>query len=158
MKRIILFAVFCIAALNMFAQRSTDEQPYGLKEGFRVQSQNITILKAPDLPRIKKEDLENDQYPGPLRYAYPVLVNYTPENSGLWQQLEDGSKIWQLKVSIPGALATVTYYDQFWLPEGGKFFVYSEDTRQSIGAVISEFIDGNREKPIEFAKEGEKAK
>jgi hypothetical protein len=24
---------------------------------------------------------------------------------------------------ISGALSTNTYYDKFWLPEGGKFFV-----------------------------------
>jgi hypothetical protein len=42
-------------------------------------------------------------------------------------------------------------YDKFWLPEGAKFFVYSEDTEQYIGAITSEYIGGSRENPIEFA-------
>ena len=151
MKKIMLLSVCCMIVLYTNAQRATDEPPYGLQDGFRAQPQDVIALPTPDLARIEREDFENDENPGPLRYAYPVWVNYTPENSGEWQQLDDGSMLWRLKVSIPGALATTTYYDKFWLPEGGKFFVYSEDTRQSIGAVISEFIEGSREKPIEFA-------
>jgi hypothetical protein len=54
---------------------------------------------------MKKEDLINDSQPGPVRYAYPVNVNYTLENSGVWQELNDGSKIWRLKVKLPGALS-----------------------------------------------------
>lgn len=65
--------------------------------------------------------------------------------------MDDGSKIWRLKVNIPGALSTNTYYDKFWLPEGGKFFIYSEDPQQSIGAITSEFIGGSKDEPIKFA-------
>jgi len=151
MKKILFFATCCSVALNLFAQRATDEQPYGLREGVRVQPQEKIVLKAPDISLIMKEDSITDQHPGPLRYAYPVRVSYTTENSGEWYQMDDGGRLWRLKVNIPGALATVTYYDSFWLPEGGKFFVYSEETLQSIGAIVSEFIEGSREKPIAFA-------
>ena len=153
MKNIKLLMVFCVVALNLHlhAQRATDELPYGLRTGLNAQVLDKVVLAAPDRGLIEKEDLENDQQPNPLRYAYPVHVNYTPKNSGSWQELENGSKIWQLKITIPGALATVTYYDRFWLPEGGEFFVYSEETRQSIGAIISDFIEGSLENPIEFA-------
>ena len=37
------------------------------------------------------------------------------------------------------------------MPEGGKFFIYSEETKQSIGAITSEFIDGKRQTPAQFA-------
>ena len=150
-KIILLLSTCCIVVLNLNAQLATDETPYGLKADFNARSQDKIILAAPDIARIVKEDSENDQKQGPLRYAYPVGVNYTLENSGVWQQLDDGSKIWRLKVNVPGALSTNTYYDRFWLPEGAKFFVYSEDTRQSIGAITSDFIGGNRNEPIEFA-------
>jgi len=151
MKRIIILVVFCIAVWSLYAQRATDELPFGLKESFRSVALDTVVLPMPDLARFMEEDLVNDLNPGPLRYACPVWVNFTPDNSGVWQELEDGSKIWRLKVNLPGALSTNTYYDKFWIPEGGKFFVYSEDTRQSIGAFISDFIKGDREKPVEFA-------
>lgn len=65
--------------------------------------------------------------------------------------MPDGGRLWRLKVEMKDALSTNAYYDQFWLPEGAKFFVYSEETGQSIGAITSEFIEGSREVPIQFA-------
>ena len=154
MKRIILLTVCCIATLNLHAQRTTNEQPYGLSSGFRAQSQEPVVLPIRDIEIIMKEDMadgpKEEKGNWPVSFAYAIYVSYTTENMGVWQQLDDGSKIWRLKVHAPGALATYTRYDKFWLPEGGKFFVYSEDTEQSIGAVISEFIEGSREKPKVF--------
>jgi len=147
----ILLAICCLVTLNLNAQLSTYEQPYGLKTDLNKSFQDYIVLHAPNLTNIEEEDLINDQLQGAVRYAYPVHVNYTLENSGVWHQLEDGSKLWQLKVTIPYALSTNTYYDDFWLPEGAKFFVYSEDTKQSIGAITSDFVGGSKEKPIEFA-------
>ena len=66
MKRnLILSAICCMAALNLYAQRATDEKPYGLREGFRAQPQKTVVLPAPDMARIEKEDRENDQKQGP---------------------------------------------------------------------------------------------
>jgi hypothetical protein len=95
--------------------------------------------------------LINDAGPGPVRYAFDVPVNYTLENSGAWQELPNGSRLWRLKIEMQGALSTNAYYDRFWMPKGAKFFVYSEETGQTIGAITSEFIEGSREKPIQFA-------
>ena len=151
MKNILLISIFYIITISLSAQRSTDEMPFGLKEGFKMQAIEKVVLKSPDLERIKKEDLENDLKHGPLRYACSVMVKYTTENSGVWQQFDDGSKIWRLKVNLPGALSTNTYYNRFWIPEGSSFFVYNEKTNQYIGAIISEFIEGSKENPIKFA-------
>lgn len=151
MNRIILFTACCIIALNLSAQRTTEEQPYGLSTGIKAILQEIIVLPAPDIEEIRKENLENDQSFGPVPYAVGITVNYSLENSGVWQLLDNGGKIWHLKVKMPGALSTNVHYDQFWLPEGAKFFVYSEDTKQSIGAITSEFIEGSRGKPVQFA-------
>jgi len=97
MKRIILFITFFTLVLQLNAQRSTDEVPYGLREGLRVQPVEAVALPAPDITRITQEDVERDQKPGPLRYAYPVRVNFTPENSGDWQLSEvcNSAHLWR---------------------------------------------------------------
>jgi hypothetical protein len=65
--------------------------------------------------------------------------------------LANGDKLWKLKVKLQGALSTHTLYDKFWIPEGAKFFVYSEETEQYIGAITSEYIGGSNENPVTFA-------
>lgn len=65
--------------------------------------------------------------------------------------MPNGDRLWTLNLLLPGALSTHVLYDEFWIPEGGKFFVYNRETRQSIGAVTSEFLNGSVERPQEFA-------
>jgi hypothetical protein len=134
------------------AQITTNEQPYSWNnpDGL-VTKEDIIVLPVPDKVRIENEDKINDQKQGPLRYAYPVPVNFTAENSGYWQTLNDGSKLWILNVKLPGALSANAMYDKFWLPEGAKFFVYSNETKQFIGAVTSEFLMGSSKEPAVFA-------
>jgi hypothetical protein len=161
MKKFLLLIVFCVVACISKAQITTNEMPYGLliksnrtfspnAAVFQVQHEVKTISNTYRM-QIAQEDLINDAIPGPLRYAFAVPANYTLKNSGTWQTLSDGSKLWRLKVSLPDALSTNTYYNKFWLPDGAKFFVYSEDTKQSIGAIRSEYITGNKDNPAKFA-------
>ena len=109
-------------------------------------------LPSPDMKTIEMEDRANDgKRGGPLRFAYPVKVHYTLTNSGRWFDLKDGSKLWRLKVRLPGALSTNTSYDVFRLPKGAKFYVYSEDTKQYIGAITSEYLPVYESSNIPYA-------
>jgi hypothetical protein len=141
----------CIYWLN--AQITTNEIPpsFNLVIKRSLSTLSAQVLTAPNMQQVRAEDEINDSEPGGVRYAYPVIVNYTLTNSGVWQDLPNGSKLWRLKVKIPGALSTHAFYDQFYLPEGGKFFVYNEDTRQHIGAITSEFLQSTASDPVEFA-------
>ncbi|MDR1919069.1 MAG: hypothetical protein LBQ65_05430 [Tannerellaceae bacterium] len=152
MKKILFLTVFGLFACGLHAQITTDEAPYswGLPAG-QITKGEVVVLPAPNIDSIMAADLNEDQWNGPLRFAYPVKANFTLENSGVWTSLNDGSKIWQLRVKLPGAESTNTMYDKFWLPNGAKFFVYSEDTKQYIGAITSQYIGGSRDEPIQFA-------
>jgi hypothetical protein len=153
MKTKNILLMFCAIAYISNAQITTEEQPYGLtlsEAPLLIQREEKTFSAAYKA-QIAEEDAVNDATGGAVRYAFAVPVNYTLENSGTWQTLADGSKLWRLRVNIAGALATNTYYDKFWLPDGAKFFVYSEDTKQTIGAITSQYINGSREEPIRFA-------
>ena len=155
MKRIILFTVCCMCFLMCFfsshAQITTNEIPFGLKNSSMLISLKKIVLPVRDIDVVLKEDMDAAQLDGPTPFAYPIKVSFTPENAGVWSQLDDGSKLWRLNVHAPGALATSTYYDQFWLPKGAKFSIYNDKTSQFIGAITSEFIEGSREKPLGFA-------
>jgi hypothetical protein len=140
----------CVTVNLLNAQITTNEQPYSWKNLLTKQD-DVLVLPVPDKVRIENEDKINDQEPGPLRYAYPVRVNFTAENSGSWQTLNDGGKLWTLNVKLPGALSANAVYDKFWLPDGAKFFVYGNETKQFIGAVTSEFLQGNRKEPAVFS-------
>lgn len=80
-------------------------------------------------------------------------LNYrTPlNNSGIWQNLPNGDKIWRLNIACPGALSINLLYSKFWLPERGKFFIYSNDKKHVIGAFTSINNKGSKENILGFA-------
>ena len=148
----ILGYLFFIQFLS--AQITTHEVPFsfGSTPSQLLRSISTQELSAPDMAIIRAEDKVNDTLPGgPLRFAYPVKVHYTLANSGVWQTLKDGGKLWRLKIRLPGALSTNALYDKFRLPKGAKFYVYSEETRQSIGAITSEFLNNESNNAFAFS-------
>ncbi len=74
----------------------------------------------------------------PYRFGYPFDVDYNLENSGQWETLPNGDKIWRLRIECPGAYSINLLYDSFWLPEGAKLYLYSEDRSMVVGAFTSQ--------------------
>lgn len=154
---IICFAVLCICT-NIYAQISTNERPvsYDSKLKLDVISKSVnSVVTMPelDLSKIEMEDMENDKKNMPFRFGYKHKVNYHLNNSGIWYELPNGDKLWQLNVVCPHALSVNLCYDKFWIPEGGKFFVYSKDKKQSIGAFTSRNNKGDKYHIRGFATE-----
>lgn len=149
MKRInFLFAFFC-SYTSVYAQLSTNERPisFDSEQSFIEISKSATpIVTTPeiDVTSIDADDKENEKYKIPPRFGYKHKVNYDLNNSGIWYEFPNGDKLWQLNVVCPGAFSVNICYDKFWIPEGGKFFVYSKDKQQSIGAFTSKNNKGNR--------------
>ena len=79
----------------------------------------------------------------PFRYGVIHKVNYDLHNSGTWYELPDGDRLWKLNVVCPDALSVNFLYDKFWIPDGGKLFIYTTDHKHSIGAFTSRNNKGN---------------
>ena len=154
-KTITLLTCLSIFA-NVKAQLSTNEKPisFDLKSELTVISRSlIPVITTPklDLAKIAKEDAEDEEYDMPPRFGYSHKVSYDLDNSGIWYELPNGDKLWQLEVVCPAALSVNFCYDKFWIPEGGKFFVYSKDKKHTIGAFTSTNNKGDRENIRGFA-------
>ncbi|MDL2282613.1 PKD domain-containing protein, partial [Parabacteroides sp. OttesenSCG-928-G06] len=57
--------------------------------------------------------------------------------SGEWTTLSNGQQILRYTISAPGAIATLLTYKDFYIPEGGKLFIYNADQTQVLGAYTS---------------------
>ena len=108
-------------------------------------------MSALDMERIFREDMEDDARGAPPRFGYPHRVHYNLENAGEWITLPDGSRLWRLTISSPDALAIGLLYDQFWLPDGAKLWVYSTDRSHSTHAITSIYNIGTRDDIQGFA-------
>jgi hypothetical protein len=72
-----------------------------------------------DVEKLRAEDAEREKPGRPVapRFAKNIGVAFTPNNSGTWETLADGSRLWRLSVSSPGALSLSLGLERFELPE-----------------------------------------
>jgi len=147
-----------IWATPSLAQISIGGTPPSFKttdQGVIVQSSLIhaATLVAPDRATLFQEDFEmrkNLEYNLPPRVAICLPANYNTENAGVWKTLDTGETIWQFSIKAPGAIALLLFYDQFYIPEGGKLYIYNVSKTHVLGAYTS---DNNPKYGPEFSTE-----
>lgn len=130
----ILFVfIFLLSNFSIvIAQRSVGGTPISfLAKNQSAFSQENKAIKIPalNMARLKKEDKENSSN----RFAAPVDVNYNLTNSGQWVDLDDGGRVWKLKIKADNALGLFIFYKNFYLPNGARLFVYDENQKQILG-------------------------
>ena len=91
-------------------------------------------LPTPDIARHLAEDETTDNASAPWRFGAHIPVDFGLDNSGIWSTLPDGGRVWRLRLLSTGAYSLNLLYDQFELPAGAEFFLYTDDQSQTIGA------------------------
>lgn len=146
-KHLLLIGVFLTVTFSYTtAQISTEEKPISFTLGNVVSPRKNIVIQMPaiDLAKLEKEDIADEKYGIPPRFGFPHKVNFNLKNSGEWTTLSGGDRLWRLEIYCPGALSINLIYDNFWIPEGGKFFVYSKDKKYTLGAFTSKNNKGNK--------------
>ena len=126
------YLTILIVATLGFSQESQGGEPYSFNNNL---SRITPIFELPfvDSDALKTEDSENT--PGsPFRYGIRLPVDFSPETSGSWETLFDGTRIWKLQIFSRGAYALNIGFDSFYLPKDSKLFIYNPDHSILYGA------------------------
>jgi len=136
MKKYILIATCCILSLGVYSQINEGGLPPSFKYQRMLRSA-ITEYKADvnmDVDRLTWEDDVAGKNGSPLRIAQAIPVNINIKNTGEWSFLPDSTKIWQQSVTASNARGVIISYTDFYIPVGGKLFIYNKDKSQVLGA------------------------
>ncbi len=135
---------------NANAQISQGGIPPSFKEKSISNNYELRELSKPDMKKIAEQDKQNAKNGVLYKIGRSISVNLNIKNSGTWTDLPDGNgRVWMLKIKSKDALALGVYYNNFYLPKGGKLFLYNKDKTQVIGA----FTEQNNKKNGLFATE-----
>jgi len=133
-KTLVFFLLTC--SLTLIAQVSNEGKPISWKLKLQ-ETKNVNAIKLPsfDLKAIQQEDKINDNVQGkPWRFGYKHNVDYGIENSGKWSHLPNGDRVWRILFESKGALSLNFIFDKFFMPEGGKLYLYNNDRSDLLGA------------------------
>lgn len=113
----------------------------GIPPSFQYATTLRSSLPVHDVPvTFNVEDLKKvDEWQltegiAPPCIATSIEVSLNTENSGKWLQLLNGDTIWQLQLHAEDAIALMLYYTDFYIPKGGKLFIYNAEKTQILGA------------------------
>jgi parallel beta-helix repeat protein len=151
---IIVAVILFFTGWQVQGQISSNELPvsFSLAESIELSDESIIkSLPVLNLEQIQQKDSEDEQNGLPPRFGFKHDVSYNLNNSGVWTILSNGDKIWKMEIYCPDALSINLLYDKFWIPEGAKFFIYSNDRQHSIGAFTSVNNKGTKENLKGFA-------
>jgi hypothetical protein len=135
MKKTILSLFFILITTLSFAQISVQSTPSSFTN---ILLQNVPIYKLPMVneAELRAEDaLEQEREKTiPLRFGTDFSVELNLNNSGIWETLANGDKVWRLKIESENAKSLNFIFSDFYMPKGGEFFIYNANKTYLIGA------------------------
>ncbi len=123
--------------INSSAQISDGGKPISFQKTFQQQFSNdpldAVMVPAFDIQKAKREDEQG----GNSRFAAPIAVNYSLDENGQWTDLDNGDRVWRMELYSKDALGMFVFYEDFYLPQGGRFYMYNQDGSEIKGAYTS---------------------
>ena len=125
----LIIVISLILGSSLSAQISKGGRPLSFDIISKSTATSVPAVRTPQIDRdqlLLEDSLEQDKGI-PFRFGVPFDVNYNLDNSGQWETLSDGSKIWRLQIDTENAYSINLIYDQFHLSPGVKLFIYNLD-------------------------------
>lgn len=130
----IVLAILFICAADSKAQINVGGQPMSSLTDLSSEF-DIVTMPAVDSKKLLEEDASMINVPDmPLRYAKVIDVNYNLQNSGTWETLSDGSRVWRIGIKSTDAKSLNLNYKDFFMPKGATLFVYNLNKSMVLGA------------------------
>ena len=137
MKKSLLFIITIFIAVTTFSQINTGGTPISFDKNLKsILKQKIDVKTMPyvDVNKLKTEDIVNDTKDQPWRFGQNIPVDFGLNNSGTWDLLPNGDKLWRLMIYSKGALTINLTFNEYKLPKGAKLFIYNAQHTDIIGA------------------------
>ncbi|MFY7706519.1 MAG: T9SS type A sorting domain-containing protein [Flavobacteriales bacterium] len=124
MKKILL----ALVSVSFLFEASSQTLPLG----YSVHESELLALNKFELPLLDSDKLvakaeENDKMGKMSMYGAIHNINIDAETHGDWKTDVYGNTTWQFKFKSQGALAMALLFDDFYLPEGSFYYIYSAD-------------------------------
>ncbi|WP_294670721.1 T9SS type A sorting domain-containing protein [uncultured Fluviicola sp.] len=134
MNKKLLTCALLTLSLSLVAQQGDGGLPKSGKVSHTLNQIPKKFFAEPDVPALKAEDEVTDKAGNaPWRFGFNNYTSLNMNNSGSWNTLPNGDRIWQLAVTCQNALTVNLTLDNVTLPEGNELYVYNPDKSFILG-------------------------
>ena len=123
------------------SQTLKEESPvsflYNIQTDVETYNLDVEFSKLQNEPRI--EIIDNDTvevYDPIIGELFNVSININ--RMGTWTAIDNGDSIWQMQINVHTGDYMMLIFDDFYLPQGSKLYVYSADKNYVLGAYTDE--------------------
>ncbi len=123
----VALAILFLPHVSM-AQLSFGGRPNGLDRTSGLPEAPVAVMPPIDLEAIAARDERTvaSGAKGPYWFGYNHEVDLGLDNSGIWQTLSNGDRVWRLGIECPEAYSINFEFHEFVIPDGAQVFVYNE--------------------------------
>jgi|GEM_PF-176166 len=130
--------VFTISA-SVNAQISTGGSPLSWQTDKlnNIEIPNQVMHGFNEMTMRAEDEINNETKEVPYRFGKNFNTNLSLENSGIWTELPNGDRIWNLSIQSVGAYSLNFVFDEYNLPDGASLYLYNLDKTHKIGGFTS---------------------
>ena len=134
MNKKLLTCALLTLSLSLVAQQGDGGLPKSGKATHSIKLIDKKLFSEPDITALRAEDEVTDKAGNaPWRFGYNNYTSLNMTNSGTWNTLPNGDRIWQLAITCQNALTVNLTLDQVVIPEGNELYVYNPDKSFILG-------------------------
>lgn len=102
----------------------------GLSDISTLKAENIQLMNPQQLvSRVEKIKLAD---PNVNPIALPINTNFTINNSGKWDTLDNGDRVWRLNIKLNNG-GSILVFKELLIPYGGFLHIFDKDSEMSFG-------------------------
>lgn len=134
MKKKLLACALLTLSFSLVAQQGDGGIPKSTKTSYSLKQIDKKSFSEPDIAALRAEDEVTDKAGNaPWRFGFNNYTSLNMSNSGTWNTLPNGDRIWQLVITCENALTVNLTLDQVTIPEGNELYVYNPDKSFILG-------------------------
>ena len=137
-KITVLAGLFVGTISSLSAQIGHGGLPYSFRKSTGLSQLNVEWLPYLDNKTLLEEETTTASKQDGFTFGKEIDVNYNLDNSGLWENLSNGSRLWRLAIESTGAYSLNLLFDSFYIPPHSHLFIYTEDQSFVMGSFTYE--------------------
>ncbi|MHC4740403.1 MAG: proprotein convertase P-domain-containing protein [Planctomycetota bacterium] len=133
-QKIMLFSAIVGISLCAAGEPAAARRPASFAHRVQALDRVQKVVPAPiDLKAVQAEDRRRQSQGAPFRFAIPRPALINPLDEGTWEQIDEETWLWRLRIFCPGAQSLNLGFTRYRMPKDAALFIYSADEKQVLG-------------------------